>query len=113
MKGPGGRLRFDLRRVWECPICHRRDWTSGDIVFRACTCSGKNDPNHPVWMKLLEEELTVVAPRPPDLQSTPGETNVLAQSPPATTPNSDPNQPHQPEALAREENQNPTPPTPQ
>jgi hypothetical protein len=87
MKGPGGRMRFDLRRVWECPVCHRRDWTPGEIVFRACTCSTKGDPTSPVWMKLIEEEpAAAVAGAPPDLQAAPIAGDIQLQSTPASTP---------------------------
>jgi hypothetical protein len=62
MKGPGGRTRFDLRRVWECPLCHRRDWTTGDIVFRACNCLAKTEPDRISWMKLVEREQALPVP---------------------------------------------------
>src|SRR5262245_27832142 len=81
MKGPGGRMRFDLRRVWECPVCHRRDWTPGEIVFRACTCSAKGDSSRPVWMKLIEQEPAAAVPDPsPDLQSAPNAADIQSQS---------------------------------
>jgi hypothetical protein len=72
MKGPGGRLRFDLRRVWECPLCHRRDWTGGDSVTRLCNCMAKTEPGRQVWMKLVE-----VKPAPVVVEH--------SASPPATT----------------------------
>ncbi|HZT83222.1 MAG TPA: hypothetical protein VFA26_23535 [Gemmataceae bacterium] len=63
MKGPGGRLKFDVRRVWECPACHHRARTGGDVVNRACDCQADADPPRQVWMRLVEE--TPVRPEPP------------------------------------------------
>ena len=54
MKGPGNRLRFDVRRVWECPICHRRERTSGEVVNRLCDCLAKKNGQQ-TSMKLIEE----------------------------------------------------------
>jgi hypothetical protein len=58
MKGPSGRLRFDVRRVWECPVCHRRDKTSGKVVHRLCDCLAKSNPPRQTWMRLVEESRT-------------------------------------------------------
>lgn len=55
MKGPGGRLKFDVRRVWECPACRRREKTGGHVVNRRCDCLAKADPPRQTWMTLLEE----------------------------------------------------------
>ncbi|MEZ6116916.1 MAG: hypothetical protein R3C28_10145 [Pirellulaceae bacterium] len=30
MKGPYERLKYDGHRIWECPVCHHRERTSGD-----------------------------------------------------------------------------------
>lgn len=76
MKGPGGRLRFDLRRVWECPVCHRKDWTSGDVVNRLCTCSAKTDPPRQVWMKLVETK-----PAPPVAEAPAGPVETTSKAP--------------------------------
>ena len=54
MKGPGHRHRFDVRRSWECPACHRRVRTSGRIVHLLCECLTKNSPPQQTWMRLLE-----------------------------------------------------------
>ena len=54
MKGPGGRLR-DIRRVWECPQCHRRDQSSGDVVTRRCATCASSDPASQVWMRLVAD----------------------------------------------------------
>jgi hypothetical protein len=55
MKGPGERLKYDFRRVWECPVCRHRERTGGDVTFRLCACQRKVDPSHRVWMKLIQE----------------------------------------------------------
>ena len=65
MKGPGGRLRFDIRRVWECSVCHRRDLTNGDVVNMLCTCSARTDPPRQNWMKLIETKPARPVPPPP------------------------------------------------
>src|SRR6266404_1670407 len=41
MKGPYERLKYDLRRVWECPACNRRERTVGGVTFRHCPCRMK------------------------------------------------------------------------
>jgi hypothetical protein len=56
MKGPRGRRKFDVRRVWECPVCHRRARTSGQVVNRECACLATSNPPRQVWMKLIEDE---------------------------------------------------------
>jgi hypothetical protein len=55
MKGPGDRLRHDVRRNWECPACRRRLKTAGTIVHLLCTCGAKETPPREYWMLLLEE----------------------------------------------------------
>jgi hypothetical protein len=60
MKGPAGRLKFDLRRQWECPVCGRQERTGGDAVFRLCPC--QSNEAAPRWMRLVEASPT---PSPP------------------------------------------------
>jgi hypothetical protein len=62
MKGPHGRSRFDLRRLWECPRCGKRDFTGGQVVHRRCRCSGCDDS--PTWMCLIEEDRNKKVPTP-------------------------------------------------
>jgi hypothetical protein len=52
MKGPGGRQKFDVRRIWVCPRCQRRELTSGEVVQRACA---RCTPEVNAWMSLVEE----------------------------------------------------------
>jgi hypothetical protein len=85
MKGPGGRMRFDLRRVWECPVCHRREWTGGDIVYRMCTCSAKAEPPRQIWMKLIEAQPAAVASQAVDMpQAEPTKPEADAATPSPT-----------------------------
>jgi hypothetical protein len=89
MKGPGGRLRFDIRRLWECPACHRRELTAGDVVNRLCTCSTKSDPPRQNWMKLVEQKPARPAPptpSPPSVEEAAQPVDTMPQSLPATPP---------------------------
>jgi hypothetical protein len=56
VKGPSGRLKHDVRRVWECPICGRHERTGGQVVNRACPCHPDTDPPRIVWMRLVEHK---------------------------------------------------------
>jgi len=53
MKGPYERLKYDLRRLWECPVCKRRERTDGGVTFRHCECGTKQEGGQPVVMKLI------------------------------------------------------------
>jgi hypothetical protein len=55
MKGPYERLKYDLRRLWECPVCKRRERTDGGVTFRFCDCGTKQDGGLPVVMKLVAD----------------------------------------------------------
>jgi hypothetical protein len=54
MKGPYERLKYDLRRLWECPQCHKRERTDGTVTFRLCSCQTTGG-SQPIAMTLLEE----------------------------------------------------------
>ena len=62
MKGPYERLKYDLRRLWECPVCKRRERTPGSVTFRHCLCRMKQADGRPIVMKLLEDGLQRIAP---------------------------------------------------
>jgi hypothetical protein len=53
MKGPYERLKYDLRRLWECPVCKRRERTPGTVTFRHCACGTKVEGGEPVVMQLI------------------------------------------------------------
>ncbi len=74
MKGPGGRLKFDIRRVWECPVCHRRELADGHVVNVLCPCGSKADPPRQIWMKLIETRPA----RPAAIASPPAATGQAA-----------------------------------
>ena len=93
MKGPFERLKYDLRRLWECPVCKHRERTSGSVTFRHCGCQLKQLDGQPVVMKLVEDgvqrvgpsiviEHELLAPPAPPAQSS----EPLAAEPPATEP---------------------------
>ncbi len=77
MKGPHGRLRHDFRRVWECPVCHHRERTGGDVTFRLCLCQRKAEVEHRVWMRLVQDGARRADPYP-----------SLPHEPPSTPPDS-------------------------
>jgi hypothetical protein len=55
MRGPFERLKYDFRRTWECPVCHHREWTGGDVTSRLCACQRKLEPPERVWMRLIHD----------------------------------------------------------
>jgi hypothetical protein len=55
MKGPYERLKYDLRRLWECPVCKRRERTDGTVTFRHCPCGTKKEGGQPVVMQLIAD----------------------------------------------------------
>ncbi|MBC8353968.1 MAG: hypothetical protein H8E66_18380 [Planctomycetes bacterium] len=58
MKGPFERLKYDLRRVWECPECHHKERAAGTVTVVVCRCqTKKKDPLDRVVMKLVEDRI--------------------------------------------------------
>lgn len=55
MKGPYERLKYDLRRVWECPRCHHRERTPGTVTSCICRCQAKEEMLKRVCMVLVED----------------------------------------------------------
>ena len=62
MRGPYERLKYDLRRLWECPVCKRRERTPGSATFKHCLCRMQQLDGKPVVMKLIEDGVQRVAP---------------------------------------------------
>ena len=62
MRGPYERLKYDLRRLWECPVCKRRERTPGSVTFMHCLCQMQQLDGQPVVMKLVEDGVQRVAP---------------------------------------------------
>jgi hypothetical protein len=63
MKGPSERLKYDLRRLWECPACQRRERTTGSVTFRHCACQAKQTDGKAVVMQLVEDGVQRIGPR--------------------------------------------------
>jgi len=57
MKGPFERLKYDLRRVWECPECHHKERADGTVTTLVCRCQATKEPQTRVVMKLLEDRI--------------------------------------------------------
>ena len=55
MKGPSGRGKHDVSRVWECPLCNRRSITTGVVVHLTCPCGDQCIPERTIWMRLIED----------------------------------------------------------
>lgn len=55
MRGPYERLKYDFRRVWECPVCHHRERTAGSVTSQVCACQAKEPFLKQVPMKLIED----------------------------------------------------------
>jgi hypothetical protein len=62
MKGPSQRLKFELRRLWECPVCQRRERAPGSVTSRLCMCQMKHAEGKPVVMKLVTDGVQRVVP---------------------------------------------------
>ncbi|MGE0758529.1 MAG: hypothetical protein AB7F89_03475 [Pirellulaceae bacterium] len=41
MKGPYERLKYDLRREWQCPACQHVERTPGSVTFCWCRCQAQ------------------------------------------------------------------------
>ncbi len=56
MKGPYERLKYDFRRTFECPKCHRRVRAPGHITFVFCNCRADTpDRNARTLMRLIDD----------------------------------------------------------
>lgn len=55
MKGPFERLKYDLRRVWECPLCKNHERTDGGVTYFVCRCREKDKPGALTVMKLVSD----------------------------------------------------------
>jgi hypothetical protein len=62
MKGPYERIKYDLRRLWECPVCQRRERAPGSITTRLCLCQMQKADGKPVVMKLIEDGVQRTVP---------------------------------------------------
>ena len=55
MKGPYERLKYDLRRVWECPVCSHKERSTGATTTMLCRCQEKTVASDQKWMHLTED----------------------------------------------------------
>jgi hypothetical protein len=93
MKGPYERLKYDLRRLWECPQCKRRERTDGGVTFRFCQCQAK-EGDQPIVMRLVADGAqrlvpVIAQPRPERVEPVLVEEGI-AESPaelPVASPN--------------------------
>jgi hypothetical protein len=55
VKGPLERLKYDLRRLWECPKCHRHARSEGSVTSQFCACETKQEGGKPIPMALVDD----------------------------------------------------------
>lgn len=67
MKGPGLRTRYDVRRVWRCPVCDHREKALGQITWKICRCQ----QNRPEQARVLMQLIADAPPRPPQFRPAP------------------------------------------
>lgn len=63
MKGPYERLKYDLRRLWECPVCQHRERTPGEQTFSICRCQTELPPGDQKYMRLVEDGVRKCQPK--------------------------------------------------
>ena len=85
MKGPYQRLRHDLRRHWECPVCGHRVTTSGAETSAYCTCKQETTPPTRRITRLLELNTRRRFPGEQVAES-PVSENPVSESPAAESP---------------------------
>lgn len=57
MKGPFERLKYDLRRVFECPECHHKERVDSTKTTVVCRCQATKPVLEQVVMKLVEDRV--------------------------------------------------------
>lgn len=55
MKGPYERSKYDIRRVWECPVCQHRERSAGTVTFLICGCQKEVPRTQQRCMQLVED----------------------------------------------------------
>ena len=71
MKGPYERLKYDLRRTWECPKCLGRQQTDGTTTGIVCECQLVIPENERLSMKLLRDGVRLSPVKQPTSSSPP------------------------------------------
>ena len=83
MKGPYERLKYDLRRIWECPKCQARKRTDGTTTALICPCQLALVENERVSMNLLRDGIRRSRVKQPQASATSG-TESRQEHPDAT-----------------------------
>ena len=65
MKGPYERIKYELRRVWECPVCNQHERTGGEVAGCVCACQQNEKPNTRRSMKLIEDGVRRITSKDP------------------------------------------------
>jgi hypothetical protein len=69
MKGPSERLKYDMRRIWECPICRHREGTGGNVTSRLCSCQEQVPATTRQYMRMVQDGARrVIEPKVPVAQ---------------------------------------------
>jgi len=55
MKGPHERVKYDFRRLWECPVCNHRERAAGEFPAHVCGCQQAVPLVNQLVMRLVEE----------------------------------------------------------
>jgi hypothetical protein len=63
MKGPYERLKYDMRRLWECQVCQHRERTGGDVTALICRCQTDTPMPKQKCMLLVEDGIRRVESR--------------------------------------------------
>ena len=86
MKGPYERLKYTLRRTWECPACSRRIQTDGTSTANVCECQFGHAENERISMKLLLDGIRRTQVAQPQPTSPPGAGEPVSEA--TTSPES-------------------------
>lgn len=65
MKGPSERLKYDGRRLWECPSCGHRERWNGATTSVICNCQANEPSVQRRPMRLIEEGFRQFIPKLP------------------------------------------------
>lgn len=57
MKGPFERIKYDLRRVWECPVCHHKERKGGQTTAVVCLCQLSEPITKQQPMHLIDDHI--------------------------------------------------------
>jgi hypothetical protein len=55
MKGPYERLKYQLDRIWECPVCQHHERRGGQVTYLFCRCQAEVPPPQQACMQLVRD----------------------------------------------------------